>query len=129
MTGSVHSPALWFAVAVLGVYRLAHLIAAEDGPFDVIARLRRAAGHGQLGKLLDCPYCLSLWVALPFSLALGADTGERALLWLGLSGGSVFLERLTRGRPESTTIAPYVEGATPPARDDQLRVDDGVLRK
>ena len=56
----------WFAlvVAVLATWRLAHLVAHEDGPFDVVVAARRAAGAGVLGRLMDCPYCLSLWLAI-----------------------------------------------------------------
>jgi hypothetical protein len=35
---------LWFTVAALGVWRITHLIANEDGPFKLIARLRKVAG-------------------------------------------------------------------------------------
>jgi hypothetical protein len=86
------------------------LIAAEDGPFDVVARVRRAAGSGMFGRLLDCPLCLSVWLAIPFAVALGTTAGERVLLWLGLSGGSVFLERLTPPRTLAPPPASFVEG-------------------
>src|SRR2546430_11578163 len=59
-----------FVLAVLAVWRLTHLLVAEDGPFQAIAWLRRTAGHGFWGSLLDCFYCLSLWIAVPFALWL-----------------------------------------------------------
>jgi hypothetical protein len=105
------SPLLWFPIAVLGVYRLSHLIASEDGPFDLVTRVRGAAGNGVFGRLLDCSLCLSLWLAVPFALLLATAPGEGVMLWLGLSGGSVFLERLTAPRPSVIPLAPYVEGA------------------
>ena len=46
----------WFSIAVFGVWRVTHLLAAEDGPCDVVVRLRSAAGSGFGGKLLDCFY-------------------------------------------------------------------------
>jgi hypothetical protein len=102
------APLGWFLISVLGVFRLSHLIAAEDGPWDLLARLRMAGSR--FGRLVDCPYCVSLWVAIPFSAVLGSNGAERALLWLGLSGGAVFLDRLTH-RTEPPLTAPYIEGA------------------
>lgn len=58
-------------------------------------RLRRRAGNGFWGELLDCFYCLSLWVAAPFALWLGEHLAECLLLWPALSGGAILLERMT----------------------------------
>jgi hypothetical protein len=98
--------ALWFVVAVLGVWRVTHLLAAEDGPGDLIVRLRSFAGDGAWGRVLDCFYCLSLWVAAPFAFALADLSWELPLLWLGLSGGAILLERVTNQQP---LAARYVE--------------------
>src|ERR1700721_1770827 len=57
----------WFILSVLCVWRVTHLLQAEDGPADLLVRLRRMAGRGFAGKLLDCFYCLSLWVAFPLA--------------------------------------------------------------
>lgn len=83
-----------FVVALLATWRLCHLVAHEDGPFDVIVRLRRRAGQGQWGRLMDCPYCLSLWFAVPFAFWLGRGGTHVAVLWLGLSGGSCLVEHV-----------------------------------
>lgn len=82
-------------IAVLAVWRVAHLFWAEDGPWDIFVRFRRLAGNGWLGTLLDCFYCLSLWVAAPLGWLLGHTWLERALLWLALSAGAILLERVT----------------------------------
>ena len=84
----------WLILAVLGVWRVTHLLNAEDGPADVLVRLRRGVGNGFWGSLLDCFYCLSLWVALPFAL-IGETWRERLLLWPALSAGAILLERMT----------------------------------
>ena len=99
----------WFLLAVLGVWRLSHLLHAEDGPWDLIMRLRRRLGEGFWGGLLDCFYCLSLWIALPFAVFLGDQTGERFLLWLALSGGASLLERLTAVTGVAAAPAAYFE--------------------
>lgn len=82
-------------VGILCVWRITHLFQAEDGPFDVIVRIRKAAGDTFWGRLLDCFYCLSLWVSLPFGWLLGQTAIERALLWPALSAGAILLERLS----------------------------------
>jgi len=81
------------------------LLNAEDGPFDLIVELRRRAGDGFWGPLLDCFYCLSLWVALPVALLSGRPWRERLLLWPGLSAGAILLQRLSDRPP----AALYVE--------------------
>ena len=62
----------WLVLGVLGVWRVTLLFNAEDGPAGVFVRLRRAAGDGALGDLLDCFNCLSLVVAAPFAAILAA---------------------------------------------------------
>jgi len=83
------------SVAVLAVWRMTHLLAAEDGPFDVFARLRRVLGTSWMGRLMDCFYCLSLWVSAPAAWLAGRTWNERGWLWLALSGGAILLERAT----------------------------------
>jgi hypothetical protein len=82
---------------MLATWRLTHLLWAEDGPLDALAHLRRAAGGGALGRLLDCFYCTSLWVALPLAALLAGHWLQGLLGWLGLSGGACLLERATSG--------------------------------
>ena len=78
---------------ILAVWRVTHLLHAEEGPWDLSVRLRRAAGDGFWGRLLDCFYCLSLWVALPIALLIGSGLAPKFVLWLGLSGGAIALDR------------------------------------
>ncbi len=106
----------WFAF-VLGVFatwRVAHLLAHEDGPWDAVLRLRVALGNGLWGRLLDCFHCVSLWVAAPVALAVARDPLEWLLAWLGLSGAACLLQRL--GPPLTAIIQP--------AEGDE----DGLLR-
>jgi hypothetical protein len=82
-----------FTIAVLATWRLAHLVAREDGPFDLIVRLRARTGDGVLGQLMDCPYCLSLWFAVPFAFSMAHSVPAWGAAWLAISGGASFLER------------------------------------
>ena len=93
----------YFVCTVLVVWRLTHLLSKEDGPFDVIFVLRRKAGNGFWGSLLDCFYCLSIWVALPFGIGLGGSWLEKIMFWLALSGGACLLEQGTAGRSASNS--------------------------
>ena len=87
-------------VTALAAWRITHLLSLEDGPWDLIVKLRGLAGTGFWGKLLDCFYCLSLWVAAPFAWLAGQNWKERLLLWLAISAGAILLERATsRERP------------------------------
>ena len=100
-------------LGVLVVWRVTHLVNAEDGPGDVIVRIRRAVGDGFIGRLLDCFYCASLWIALPIALVVGETAMERTLLWPALSAGAIVVERVTSGRgrarDEAESVARYVE--------------------
>jgi hypothetical protein len=85
----------YFILSILAVWRLTHLLSKEDGPFDIIFLIRKKAGAGFLGSLLDCFYCLSIWVALPFGIWLGVTWVEKVLAWLALSGAAALLEQAT----------------------------------
>ena len=96
-----------FLLGILSVWRVTHLLQAEDGPWDAVVRLRRIAGAGFWGQLLDCFYCLSVWIAVPFAIFLGQKWDERFLLWLALSAGAILLERVTnreRGEPQALVV-------------------------
>src|SRR6202522_67210 len=82
-------------VGVLAVWRVTHLLNAEEGPWDASVRLRRWAGDGFLGRALDCFLCLSLWVAAPVAAILAHGAVDGVLLWLAFSRGGILLERVT----------------------------------
>ncbi len=83
-----------FALAVLATWRVTHLLANEDGPADIIVRLRGRLGHGLLGSLMDCFNCLSLWIAAPAAFLLSRRPLMWGVSWLAISGGACLLERL-----------------------------------
>ena len=84
----------WLLLGILAIWRITHLLNAEDGPWQVFVRLRRFAGVGFWGQLLDCFYCLSVWIAAPFALYLGGNWSERASMWLALSAGAILVESI-----------------------------------
>lgn len=83
-----------FIVAGLAVWRVSHLFSLEDGPFDLVFRLRKAAGEGFFGKLLDCFYCTSIWAAVVPGWYFAAGDGLMfALYTLALSGFACILQQ------------------------------------
>lgn len=98
----------WLALAVLGVWRITHLLHAENGPWNLLLRLRSLAAAGLWSSLFCCFYCLSLWVAVPFALVVGEGWKERLLLLPAMSGAAILLERLN-GREDTTSPAAYFE--------------------
>jgi hypothetical protein len=83
-----------FVLAVLATWRVTHLLANEDGPADVIFKLRRRLGDGFIGSLMDCFNCMSIWIAAPLALFVSTDPLTWVVSWLALSGGASLLERL-----------------------------------
>jgi hypothetical protein len=83
-----------FTLLVLATWRVTHLLASEDGPVDLIVQLRAALGQSKVGTLLDCFYCLSLWIAAPAALFVTRDPLEWLFSWLAASGGACVLERI-----------------------------------
>jgi hypothetical protein len=89
----------WLLIGTLAVWRITHLLTAEDGPWNLVVWVRRKAGAGFWGNLLDCFYCLSLWISAPFAFFLGAGVKERICLWLALSAGAIILNRVNAKDP------------------------------
>jgi hypothetical protein len=83
-----------FVLACLAVWRITHLLNAEDGPWEIFVHVRRSL-PGMGGQLLDCFYCLSIWIAVPFAWWMGKRWTESLLLWPAMSGAAILLERAT----------------------------------
>ena len=105
-----------FVLAVLATWRVTHLVANEDGPADVIFRLRRWLGDGFIGSLMDCFKCISIWIAAPLALFVSTDPLTWAVTWLALSGGACLLEGLGGGSAGGPPDKQRMEG-----NDDVLR--------
>lgn len=103
-------------LGVLGVWRVTHLLHAEDGPWGSLHRLRAAATGWAVGDVLGCFWCASLWVAAPFALA-GRGWRERLALWPALSAGAILIQEALEH-----------SGPPPAAYIEDEEVDDGLLR-
>lgn len=112
-----------FLVCALAVWRVTHLFAAEDGPFGLIARLRQRAGTGVWSGLMNCFYCLSLWIAVPFALLIADGWREWIVVWLALSAASIAWDHMVsrmRGVAEVWEVSPERED-----NDELLRQSPG----
>ncbi len=102
---------LEFLLASLAVWRISHLIAKEDGPFDVFGRLKEKAGavyygpenrwvvdegidgkREELGWLITCPLCLSIWFAIPAALWVSGLRWDAVVTWLAISAVASIIE-------------------------------------
>lgn len=76
-------------LVMLAVWRITAMLETERGPYALFERLRKSL-KGEAKTLFGCFYCLSVWVALPFSLLFP----YWFIHWLALSTGAIFLETL-----------------------------------
>jgi hypothetical protein len=87
-----------FALCALAVWRVAHLLARESGPWDLIARLRGTLGTGVRSRPMECFYCLSFLMSLPPAIWMSSSRMGFLVQWLALSAVASLLERATQRR-------------------------------
>jgi hypothetical protein len=85
-----------FVLAALATWRLAFLVAREDGPGNCFARIRRTLGAGVLGGLMSCVKCSGMWIAIPFAWYVQGTWVELLVVWLALSGVTALIDEWTR---------------------------------
>jgi hypothetical protein len=98
----------WFLFVLLtfATYRVTQLLVYDDGPLDLIFKLRAMMGvydldqNGEsktnLGKLFSCPYCVGFWLAIPAALVPAGNIKSFIILWLAIAGSQSFLEALSK---------------------------------
>jgi Protein of unknown function (DUF1360) len=110
---TLHIEPIEFSLVVLGTWRVTHLLVAEDGPWDVVIRIRARLGNSMLGQAMDCFYCLSLWVSAVFATLVADGPLEWLLVWLATSAAACLLERSTQDRSDTTNPVSPPERTTP----------------
>src|ERR1035438_2184462 len=93
---------LRFGVAALATWRGTHLLARAGGPAAAIARVRERLGASQLGELMDCFQCASVWVSIPFAFYVARKPADRIAAWLALSGAACLIEEVTSQESHQT---------------------------
>jgi hypothetical protein len=62
--------AIQLIVFCMSTWRLTVMFLQDSGPFDIFDKLRSVTNAGvwedanQIGRLLTCPYCFSVWAAI-----------------------------------------------------------------
>ena len=95
MTSVTGDRAMMAVLGVLATWRVSHFIANEDGPADIMTRWRARLPAGELGRLVGCFQCVSVWVAMPVVTIALRQRRDRIVTWLAMSGAACLLERLT----------------------------------
>ena len=95
-----------FILLSLAVYRLARLVAIDDGPADILLKSRSELGaydYGEnglaksnLGRGITCPHCVGFWIAGITALIAYRFRPRTVVLWLSLAGAQSFLQSLSR---------------------------------
>lgn len=92
------------ALAAFACFRLAQLVAYDEGPKGIFLELRKRAGsydygaNGEpkraVGRFLKCPYCLGVWFAIFCTVPVlwPTQAGDMVLTWLGIAGAQACLE-------------------------------------
>jgi len=91
--------ALTFVLLVLATYRLARMVASEEGPFGVFHQLRGWLDPDQktwLGRGVNCALCVGFWAA-PIVLGLHA-LWPPLVWWLAVAGAAVILTKWEQKR-------------------------------
>lgn len=98
----------WFILilSVFAVYRVAHMVVSEDGPFYLFTRLRLVAHRTMDTRAqwvyegITCVLCVSFWLAGLVTLILwlgGWLPVPGWLFWGGTAGGALFLHKFLYG--------------------------------
>lgn len=93
-------------LATLAAYRLAYLVAMEDGPFALAEGLRGWVAttwpptiqHGLKieswqSRGINCPLCVSFWLALPAGAGVVGWSWDLPLVWLGIAGAVLVIHK------------------------------------
>lgn len=93
-----------FILAVFACFRLAELIAIDDGPDDRLLWLRAKLGafdlgddgrpETSIGRGIICPYCIGVWLAFFAALIIAPFDWRLILYWLAIAGGQAFLQSI-----------------------------------
>lgn len=82
--------------ALFAVMRLVDFFMLDDGPDNIAKKIRIWCLNkgGSFEQLIECPYCLGLWLSVPVALLyyLNGPLWDISLFILGLAGMQSFLQ-------------------------------------
>ena len=80
-------------LAILATYRVARMLAFEEGAFGIFARVRGRIDPEQatwLGRGLNCDKCIGFWVSLIIACLLPFVSWQMLIInWLGIAGAAI----------------------------------------
>ena len=89
----------------LATYRFTSLVSKEAGPFDMFVHFRSWAGVYDIGpdgkplsftgKMVECPYCFGIWMAILLTLLPKNRFTKWLILMLAVAGIQTFLQDRT----------------------------------
>lgn len=92
-------------LSMFACFRIAQLIALDDGPFNIFSRFRaylgvkasKSEGYTvvkSMADLVNCPYCLGVWasILMTFLVLRPTTPGDLFMLLLSISGAQAFLQ-------------------------------------
>lgn len=87
-----------YLIASFATYYLALSVSREEGPFAIFLKLRdHFQENDWIGRGVRCIVCMSCWSALLWTVMLcllgHADPWDWPIVWLGLAGASVVIDR------------------------------------
>lgn len=109
-------------VGVLAVWRVSHLVVHEDGPANLVVRIRALVDRTALAGLMDCFACTSVWAGGAVAVALFGGrlpAREVAVTAVAMSGAAMLAERALATSaaddylPEPETDSPLVTVVDP----------------
>lgn len=80
------------ALLALATWRVSYMLVLETGPFKAFVHLRNAT---KLGGLLECVFCMSVWVAIGLYALWGYS--QWPIYVLAVSAGALIIDRIVSG--------------------------------
>ena len=82
-------------LAILATYRVARMLAIEEGPLGLFAGIRERIDPQQatwVGRGINCPLCVGFYTAFAAVLLLPYPDWQTFILqWLAIAGGAVLI--------------------------------------
>lgn len=89
-------------ISALAAYRVARMVALEDGPFDCFSRFRskfdkpKGTPRNWIERGVECPLCCGVYVSAVMLGLSYLDYVVYGVVWLAVSGLAVALQRQER---------------------------------
>jgi uncharacterized protein DUF1360 len=93
----------FFVLGSVAVFRLTEMVVVDRGPFHVFLKIRNIFPQdSQLDELVECFYCMGLWMAILVSMMLSflhvVPWSLMPFFAFSIAGGSVIIYRTIRPR-------------------------------